>query len=170
MDHYNQYYANRFTSKSASTPLHPSTAKDGEPKPRNFIARYERCSQTIQNELEAFFALSAQHFSSCNPIQWWYSHRDEFPNLYRLAKDILAIPGNIYSYSTSLIDVAFRICRRCWAHLLRWPRYHFLTPSKLEAKHDMYAHDTETTYPNAPCLMSLNSSENKFFFVPFIPG
>ena len=34
-------------------------------------------------------------------------------------------------------------------------------PSKLEAKHNTYAHDTETTYPNAPCLMSLNSSENK---------
>ena len=69
-DHYNQCYANRFTSKLASTPLYPSAVKDGEPKPHNFIAHYERRLQTIQNELEGFFALPAQHFSSCNPIQW----------------------------------------------------------------------------------------------------
>jgi hypothetical protein len=97
-EHYNQFYANRYTSKgytskSASAPFYLSTVTDNEPKPHNFIARYERRSQTTRNEFEAFLALSAQHFSSCNPIQWWYSHRDEFPNLYRLAKDILAIPG-----------------------------------------------------------------------------
>ncbi|KIL54479.1 hypothetical protein M378DRAFT_92477, partial [Amanita muscaria Koide BX008] len=38
----------------------------------------------------------AGHFASCNPIQWWYANRirSRFPNLYWLAKDLLAIPGS----------------------------------------------------------------------------
>jgi hypothetical protein len=105
-NHFNQYYANRFNpiSKSATTPAQAAKT-DEQPRSRNFIARYEKWQQPVQNELEAFLALPPQHFSSCNPIKWWYSHRDEFPNLYRLAKDILAIPGMFYWYCcVDLID------------------------------------------------------------------
>ena len=34
---------------------------------------------------------------SCHPIWWWYSNCHQFPNLYHLARDVLAIPGRFLS-------------------------------------------------------------------------
>lgn len=57
------------------------------------MARFRRRPVLVQNELEEFFGLPAQDFLSCNPVQWWYSNRHRFPNLYYMARDILSIPG-----------------------------------------------------------------------------
>jgi hypothetical protein len=34
-----------------------------------------------------------EDFENCNPVQWWHQRRAQFPNLYRLTRDIFSIPG-----------------------------------------------------------------------------
>jgi hypothetical protein len=39
--------------------------------------------------------MNAEPFDSADPLKWWYTHKDQFPNLYHLAQNILTIPGMI---------------------------------------------------------------------------
>ncbi|GKT61248.1 transposase [Colletotrichum tofieldiae] len=43
------------------------------------------------DELEKYFALQRQ--ANCNPVEWWFAHKEEYPRLSRLALMILAIPS-----------------------------------------------------------------------------
>ena len=63
----------------------------GSPQ-KNFMARFQRKRGPV-NELSEFWSLSQEDFEHCDPVQWWYGRRAQFPNLYRLARDILSIPG-----------------------------------------------------------------------------
>lgn len=56
------------------------------------MARYKKERVSV-DELEEFFKLPRENFNSCDPIKWWISRRAQFPNLYRLACDVLSIPG-----------------------------------------------------------------------------
>lgn len=68
----------------------PSTI-DGSPQ-KSFTARFRKPRAPI-DELVEFWKLPQEDFETCNPIQWWSGRRSSFPNLYRLACDVLAIPG-----------------------------------------------------------------------------
>jgi hypothetical protein len=95
-DSYKKKAASRpIVSPSASTPVGPvrSSASSGSPQKVNFLARYKRQTQVSKDELEEFWKLPAEDFEICDPIQWWAGRRSQFPDLSRLARDILAIPG-----------------------------------------------------------------------------
>ena len=68
----------------------PSTLESSK---KSFTARYRRKDKPAVNELEEYFKLPLEDFDACDPIRWWASRRAQFPNLYRLACDILCIPG-----------------------------------------------------------------------------
>lgn len=100
--HYHDNYAN-FTS---STDKHNSSttmpvAQDRSPQKVDFTARYKRSNRRISDELEDYFKLGQEDFDTCRPLDWWWGRRAQFPNLYRLARDILAIPGESLSFRLS---------------------------------------------------------------------
>jgi len=73
-----------------------STASNATNSPQNnFTARFQRRRATV-DELTEFWNLSQEDFQSCDPVKWWYGRRAQFPNLYRLARDILSIPGILF--------------------------------------------------------------------------
>ena len=78
------------SSRSASNSL-------GSPQ-KNFMARFQRKRGPV-DELSEFWNLSQEDFENCDPVQWWYGRRAQFPNLYRLAHDILSIPGMYSKFS-----------------------------------------------------------------------
>ena len=95
---YHDKYAN-FTS-SANKYDHLTTApvvQNGSPQKVDFTARYKRTNRQVSDELEDYFKLGQEDFDTCRPLDWWWGRRAQFPNLYRLARDILAIPGELFS-------------------------------------------------------------------------
>jgi hypothetical protein len=42
---------------------------------------------------------------SDDQVQWWHGRRAQFPQLYRLVRDIFSIPGNYLYLSTSLLII-----------------------------------------------------------------
>ena len=93
--HFNQFYAGRTSLASTSTTPRSSVAdlSSDNPHPHDFTACFRKQPKPLQNKLEEFFSLFPQDFMSCNPVQWWCANQNRFPNLYRLAQDVLAIPG-----------------------------------------------------------------------------
>jgi hypothetical protein len=66
------------------------------------------CEQTgstdnAKNELAEYFRLTNKptSFEDTEQLKWWYMRRNKFPRLYRLARDMLCIPGK----SLSSIDI-----------------------------------------------------------------
>ncbi|KAF5347670.1 hypothetical protein D9758_013709 [Tetrapyrgos nigripes] len=61
-----------------------------------------------QDELDKYF-----HFTShpskmtVDPLEWWHARRDQFPNLYCLACDVLCIPGKFSSIIAGQILISF---------------------------------------------------------------
>ena len=104
-DYFHKYYVNKATpgtspSSILAPPLVPSPSQStsstlGSSK-KSFTARYRQKDMPAVNELEEYFKLPLEDFDACDPmipIRWWVSRRAQFPNLYRLACDILCIPG-----------------------------------------------------------------------------
>ncbi|KJA22731.1 hypothetical protein HYPSUDRAFT_138928, partial [Hypholoma sublateritium FD-334 SS-4] len=58
----------------------------------HFMRFYARSQPSAP--LEEYLRLPPQEFISCNPMRWWYAQRERFPNLYKLARNVLAIPGS----------------------------------------------------------------------------
>ena len=83
-------------SSSASLPLIASSSQatastTASPK-KNFTARFQ-CKCAARDELLEFWNLQQEDFETCDPLQWWLGRRAQFPNLYRLSRDIFSIPG-----------------------------------------------------------------------------
>jgi hypothetical protein len=103
------YYKTHYANKTAPRPLPSNTSSqrastlDRSPQ-KNFTARFQRPRAPIDELLE-FWKLPQEDFDTCNPIRWWLGRRSSFPNLYRLACDVLSIPGGVsfyyYYYSSS---------------------------------------------------------------------
>ena len=70
------------------------------------MARYKKRACPFLDEIEEFFKLPQESFEKCDPIQWWAGRRAQFPNLSRLARDILSIPGTNLTCGSSLITCA----------------------------------------------------------------
>ena len=60
----------------------------------DFTARYKTISPNAIDELEEYFKIKHKDFKKCDPFRWWRSQCEDWPNLYRLACDILCIPGS----------------------------------------------------------------------------
>ncbi|KIJ38116.1 hypothetical protein M422DRAFT_177043 [Sphaerobolus stellatus SS14] len=58
-----------------------------------FTSCYVRRPLGTRNELQEYFQLLPEEFNSTNPIEWWGARKAQFPNLNRLARNILSIPG-----------------------------------------------------------------------------
>ena len=62
------------------------------------------------NELEEYFKVPLtttgprEDFNSCDPLKWWIScpSRGQFLNVYRLACDVLSIPGECFLFFSFL--------------------------------------------------------------------
>lgn len=91
------YYKTRYANKTALCPS-PSNISSQTTSPLNrspqktFTARFRKPRVPIDELLE-FWKLPQEDFDACNPIRWWLGRRSSFPNLYRLACDVLSIPG-----------------------------------------------------------------------------
>jgi hypothetical protein len=77
-----------------------SSSSSGSPQ-KNFTVRFQ-CKRTPTDELTEFWNLPQEDFDACDPLQWWYGRRAQFPQLYRLVRDIFSIPGT-YLYLSFLI-------------------------------------------------------------------
>lgn len=143
--HFNTHYAGQSTSQvlllDAPAKLR-STLDETFTSTFDFTARIRRRPQAALNELDEYFRMPRQEFSSCNPVQWWYTHRFQFPNLYRLARDILSIPGlftdiwSIFHY----VNFSHRVCCCCGAYFLRRSWYYLDAACKPEAWHNQGSH------------------------------
>jgi hypothetical protein len=94
--HFLSNYAS--TGTSIADPIPDPTVPNGSPQKISFISRYSKKRRTaIFCEIDEYFRLTKEPepFDTVDPLQWWYAQRDKFPNLYHLARDILAIPGTL---------------------------------------------------------------------------
>ena len=92
--HFNVYYAPSTPNATRSDPLPQPDA--GSPQKVDFTSRYtQRVSASTLDELTEYFRITTvpEPFDGVDPLQWWYSRRRQFPNLYKLVRNILCIPG-----------------------------------------------------------------------------
>jgi hypothetical protein len=109
--HYETYYAKPDDTHSRPSPA-PITSKPSSPQKVDFTARYCKPAREFVNELQEYFKLPQEDFATCNLVQWWAGRRSQFPNLSRLARDILSIPGTSSQLLISLpLNSGHRICR-----------------------------------------------------------
>jgi len=110
-----EYYLSNYAKKS-SVPLQmqptSTTSRSGSPQKVDFLSRYNKLSRTNIDELEEYFKMPQENFGTCDPIQWWHGRRMQFPNLSRLARDILAIPGSAVAVERVFfqVDVTRSLC------------------------------------------------------------
>ncbi|CAA7268097.1 unnamed protein product [Cyclocybe aegerita] len=95
--HFETFYN---TPASSQSMISSSTSQDSQRSPhKNFASRYtqKRSSATAErNELWEYFRQTAEpaNFEKTDPLKWWNVRRESFPNLYRLTRDVLCIPGS----------------------------------------------------------------------------
>jgi hypothetical protein len=98
--YFSDNYAGKHAAPSQGVFAGPSTLVarshlDSSPQKINFTARYQKQPRASVDELEEYFKLPREDFESCDPIRWWLGRRSQFPNLFALARDLLAIPGEL---------------------------------------------------------------------------
>ena len=59
----------------------------------DFTTCYTSIIPNVVDELEEYFRIKCKDFKKCDPLKWWRSQQENWPNLYYLACDILCIPG-----------------------------------------------------------------------------
>lgn len=68
-------------------------SKRSPTKKHDFTQRYKK-RNVVLDEFDDFFDMQPENFhDGFSAVTWWAAHRDRFPNLSRLARDILSIPG-----------------------------------------------------------------------------
>jgi hypothetical protein len=110
---YTTYYANKSALIHSPDPSVSESALNTSLK-KSFTARFRKPRVPV-DELHEFWKLPREDFDTCNPIKWWLGRQTSFPNLYRLACDILSIPGAqlIFLFPFLLITAHY-----CFQHLL----------------------------------------------------
>lgn len=82
---------------SVTSDLTTTTSQTNSSPKKNFTARFQRKHAAV-DELSEFWNLEQEDFENCNPVKWWYGRRAQFPNLYRLVRDIFSIPGMFLAF------------------------------------------------------------------------
>jgi hypothetical protein len=96
---YHDNYASFTLSADKTDPLNAApVVQNGSPQKVDFTARYKRTNRRVSDELKDYFKLGQEDFDTCRPLDWWWGRRAQFPNLYRLARDVLAIPGELFHF------------------------------------------------------------------------
>jgi hypothetical protein len=107
------FYHDNYSSFTSSTDEHSHSTFDlttvpavrnRSPQKVDFTARYKRMNRRITDELEEYFKLGQEDFDTCRPLDWWLGRRAQFPNLYCLSRDILAIPGEPFHFFFSVYE------------------------------------------------------------------
>jgi hypothetical protein len=88
-EHYEKHYATPLTRSEDADEIHPMDSHTSD-----FTLRYASINPEVIDELEEYFKIKRKDFKKCNPLRWWRGQRSEWPNLYRLACDVLCIPGS----------------------------------------------------------------------------
>lgn len=107
--HFNAKYMSSLTSSGSlsSTPsssmlsvtsdsTHTTSQTNSSPQ-KNYTAKFQRKRAAV-DELSEFWNLKQEDFEKCNPVQWWYGRRAQFPNLYHLVRDLFSIPGMFLAF------------------------------------------------------------------------
>ena len=107
--HFNAKYMSSLTSSGllSSTPsssmlsvtsdsTHTTSQTNSSPQ-KNYMAKFQRKHAAV-DELSEFWNLKQEDFKKCNPVQWWYGQRAQFPNLYCLVCDLFSIPGMFLAF------------------------------------------------------------------------
>ena len=102
--HYHYYYARDKDTTMRRASIEPtrtsSSASNLSPSKVNFTSRYKREERVDRDELAEYFKLQREDWDAVNPLEWWVGRRAQFPCLYRLARDLLTIPGKCRAYSS----------------------------------------------------------------------
>ena len=85
------------TTAAAPQPTVASSFSSTEPTTVDFVAWYKK-ERVYVNELQEYFKVPREDFNLCDPLKWWISRCGQFPNVYRLACDVLSIPGECFIY------------------------------------------------------------------------
>jgi hypothetical protein len=100
-NHFKANYAARNHNIVPVTP--PLTASSscelGSPQ-KDFTARYQVHRRVVLDELREYYSLPREDFKHCDPVQWWFVRKAQFPNLFCLARNILTIPGTSFFCSS----------------------------------------------------------------------
>ena len=96
------YFLEHYVSNNPSPVLNPSPAKTSSIKHFDFFSLDNNTEMPLAHELDDYLALKPLGFkptangqgASISPLQWWRAKAHECPNLSRLARDILSIPGS----------------------------------------------------------------------------
>jgi hypothetical protein len=142
--YFSDNYAGKHAAASRSTFAGPSTSTvqshlDSSPQKVNFTARYQKLPRASVNKLEEYFKLPREDFETCDPIKWWLGRRSQFPNLFVLARDLLAIPGE-WSIQLSnqpdekLMVLGGRLSSSSRTSFFRRSGHHFVAESQPSAR------------------------------------
>ena len=83
-----------------SKPANNMVKVSNTPKPFDFFAIYaSSTTMSPTDELDQYVLLPPLGFGkqSGDPITWWKSNVKQYPNLVQLARDILSIPGPLFT-------------------------------------------------------------------------
>ncbi|KAF5370277.1 hypothetical protein D9758_006878 [Tetrapyrgos nigripes] len=76
----------------------PIPSVDDSPVKFDFLSRYAQPSSSpsyLQDELDEYFQITSSCAKmSIDPLEWWYAQREQFPNLFHFAHDVLYIPSS----------------------------------------------------------------------------
>jgi hypothetical protein len=87
------------TGISSFDTIPDATVVNGSPQKLNVRHRRKPRLADPNTELDQFFIL-CRFDNSCSgdPLEWWHTKHEIFPNLYRMVRDIFAIPGEADIY------------------------------------------------------------------------
>jgi hypothetical protein len=107
-----EYYDENYAAKAAPSEAAPKTGSGGLGSSRkvDFTARYQQTMAEVIDELGEYFQVKRKDFKTCDPLKWWWSQRENWPNLYQLVCDILCIPGKYCCHLEHLVDNHARFC------------------------------------------------------------
>jgi hypothetical protein len=91
------------TGTSLSDPIPDATVPNGSPQKLNSRHRRRVRATDPNSELDQFF-IFCKFDNNCgdDPLEWWHAKRHSFPNLYRMVRDIFAIPGRVNEHMLNL--------------------------------------------------------------------
>ena len=82
---------------AVSTTPPDETLKNASPVKIDFTSRYAATAPSgFDVEVDEYFRITSRAEPwKVDPLEWWFVRRKQFPHLYRFARDVLCIPGEL---------------------------------------------------------------------------